>query len=223
MEERLIQQIEQLCTLPGEIFWQEEFWRDKQTRKWDKEKMLRLGEQASICGVQTAKDLKERFPDKSLEETCTALGVEVSEFDFPPGAGRQVFALYHAPDQISLRRVVIEKADDLLKENQLTHLLQGCTSMDIVLAHELFHAVEYQQRDTIFTCTYRENLGLFRRNEFIRPLGEIAAMSFAKELLNLSYNPIVMDCVLTALDSEKSALLLADRMVGFSKDGERGA
>lgn len=111
----------------------------------------------------------------------------------PAGGGQVLFAQFVQPDEITIYTDCLDKAETLGGALPPRAELQN-----IILAHELFHAVEEQNQDTIYTHT--EKIELWRRpfsnRSCIVCLSEIAAMAFARRLLGLPFNPYALDVLL---------------------------
>lgn len=147
---------------------------------------------ANDCGARWADQMAERFGTRNPFRIAQALGLRVETPSTPAGGGQVLFAQFVQPDEITIFTDCLEKAMELgilrLSRDQLER---------IILAHELFHAVEEQNPD-IYTRT--EKIELWRKpfsnRSSIACLSEIAAMAFAKRLLNLPFNPYVLDVLL---------------------------
>lgn len=84
-------------------------------------------------------------------------------------------------------------------------LLEKDRLFNVLLAHELFHAVEEQHADEIYTRTEKVELWRkpFSNRSSIACLSEMAAMAFAGELLGLDCSPYMLDVLLVyAYDKE---------------------
>lgn len=85
---------------------------------------------------------------------------------------------------------------------------------NMLLWHEIFHVLEFQKADTMFTR--REKIALWRgpipNRSRIRCLGEIAAMQFAAEMERVPYSPYCLDVLLVYGYNEKAASALFDEM-----------
>lgn len=108
-----------------------------------------------------------------------------------------MFAQYVQPDEITIFTDCVDKAAALEKQCGCP-LLKKERLLEILLAHELFHAVEEQYAGEIFTRT--EKIELWRKpfsnRSVISCLSEIAAMAFARQLSGLSVSPYMLDVLL---------------------------
>ena len=123
---------------------------------------------------------------------CGELGLKLKTPATPAGGGQVLFAQFVQPDEITIFTDCLDKAETLGGLLPARAKLQG-----IILAHELFHAVEEANPD-IYTRT--EKIELWRKpfsnKSCIVCLSEIAAMAFAKQLLGLDFNPYALDVLL---------------------------
>ena len=85
----------------------------------------------------------------------------------------------------------IEKAEKLINKEKLQSFFPAADLKDVLMAHELFHGIEYRKRKQIFTQT--EKIELWRRpfsnKSKILCLSEMAAMAFAKRMTGISCSP----------------------------------
>ena len=92
----------------------------------------------------------------------------------------------------------IEKAEKLINKEKLQSFFPAADLKDVLMAHELFHGIEYRKRKQIFTQT--EKIELWRRpfsnKSKILCLSEMAAMAFAKRMTGISCSPYVLDVLL---------------------------
>lgn len=147
---------------------------------------------ANDCGARWADRIAERCGSRNPFQIAQALGLKVETPATPVGGGQVLFAQFVQPDEITIFTDCLDKAMELgilrLPRDQLER---------IILAHELFHAVEEQNPD-IYTRT--EKIELWRKpfsnRSSIVCLSEIAAMAFVKRLLNLPFNPYALDVLL---------------------------
>lgn len=174
------------------------FGHDPIGGKFSAEEKADYTNKAVSCGAAEAERLKAAFPRASLDEIAAELGLTVKRPQVPTGGGHVVFARYVEPAEITVFTDCVEKAEELIRENHLEPYFQRCRLEEVLLAHELFHAVEYQKQDSIYTQT--EKIELWRKpfsnRSRILALSEIAAMAFAQELSGLPFPPYVLDVLL---------------------------
>ena len=92
--------------------------------------------------------------------------------------------------------------------------------LEILLAHELFHAVEEQYAGEIFTRT--EKIELWRKpfsnRSVISCLSEIAAMAFARQLSGLSVSPYMLDVLLVYSYDKNTSYGLYDEIWKWNRE-----
>ena len=93
----------------------------------------------------------------------------------------------------------------------------------MLMAHELFHGIEYRNKKQIFTQT--EKIELWRRpfsnKSKILCLSEIAAMAFAKRMTGISCSPYVLDVLLMYCYNEEAAEALYEEILEAAGVRER--
>ncbi len=175
--------------------------------KFSTEQKAAYTEAAVRCGVEEAKLLKEQFPSASLNDAAESMGLTVKRPSIPTGGGHVVFAQYVEPAEITIFTDCVEKAEALIREHHLGKYFQNTSLEDVLLAHELFHALEYQKKDRIYTQT--EKIELWRKpfsnRSRIIALSEIAAMAFAEEMSGLSFATYALDVLLMYPYSREAA------------------
>ena len=148
---------------------------------------------AVACGEQWADTIAAHGQSRDPATLAATMGVRVQRQDIPAGGGQVLFAQYVEPDEITVFTDCLDRAAELGAALPPRAQLET-----ILLAHELFHVVEAQNADTIYTRC--ETIELWRRpfhnRSHIICLSEIAAMAFARRLLGLDYNPYALDVLL---------------------------
>ena len=207
--------LKEVKDLPDSTFWKECFSRNKTTKKFSQGKMLRLGQMASDCGKEYAEKYRAEFAGGSMKELCLKNGITIQKFTMPQSPAVELFGLFEAPNSISVRADLLQECDSYVKSTGISTVLDGVNCGEVLIAHEFFHFLEYRNEKSIITCTYSEPQGLFAKRRSIPLLGEIAAMSFAKHLFQLSWNPFMLDCVMMSMDNIPAATVIAERLLRF--------
>ena len=165
-------------------------------------------------------------PDDGLSGTrlwdlAGAMGLKISTPRIPNGGGHVIFAQYQEPDAITIFMDSADKARALIEEESLSLLLGDRAAEDVLLAHELFHVVEYRKRDSIYTQTEKVELWRkpFSNRSRLICLGEIAGMEFARRLTGLSYTPYVLDVLMMYGYDKGAATALYEEIAAFAGDG----
>ena len=176
------------------------FSRDPIVRKISDAAKLQYMEKAEECGREYARKMSDLYGTGNPEKIALKMGMEVSYPELPKSRVRILFAEFRAPKTIRVYTDTIAKCAPFLSRKEVAEILTPRLNIrHLLLAHELFHAVEDKYRKEIYTKTERIRLwkfGPLHNDSPILALGEIAAMSFARELTHLPYSPYVLDVFL---------------------------
>lgn len=172
--------------------------------------------QAAVqCGKEWVRKMLALHGTRNPRKLSCRMGVRILTPATPTGGGQVLFAQFVQPDEITVFTDCLDKAaslGDILPEREKL--------MDILLAHELFHVVEEQNADAIYTRT--ETIELWRKpfsnRSRIACLSEIAAMAFARELLGLEFNPYALDVLLVYPYDPNAAYGLYEEIYELTKD-----
>ncbi|MBR6119719.1 MAG: hypothetical protein IKQ04_05305 [Oscillospiraceae bacterium] len=200
--------VEQLTALSDAQFGQYAFLHEPLEGKFSAAQKEQYIQAANRCGQETAAswearlsggaDCSESQPSRLLTKLAGQLGVTVQDETVPIGGGHVLFAQFVEPNRITIFRDCLERLDLLIRDEGLEDLFEGVDFRSVLLAHELFHAVEFAQKDRIYTQTEKVELWRkpFSNKSRILVLSEIAAMAFAKALCRLSFSPYALDVLL---------------------------
>lgn len=172
-------------------FEQDVVWKSKLT-KVEKQHIIN---EAIICGYNWAEHVKKTHGDHTVTELADRYHLKVESDASGQMTNRIAYAIYTPPRTITLMTEPIAKVRQLLNAYSLfstTHL------PDIILAHELFHHIESNEKD-IYTQAKQVTLWRFlfyKHRSQIRATSEIAAMSFSKQMNGLDFSPFVLDFLL---------------------------
>lgn len=223
MKYTIKEMLEELTELTDRQWGGYAFYHEPLERKFtsdQKENYIRL---ANKCGTEEAELLLTEYPGKTIEEIAREMGFTVKTPDTPTGGGHVLFAQYVEPKEITVFMDCVEKAENLIHKEKLQRFLPGVDLKDILMAHELFHGVEYRKRKQIFTQT--EKIELWRRpfsnKSKILCLSEIAAMAFAKRMTEISCSPYVLDVLLMYCYNEEAASALYEEILEAAGVRER--
>lgn len=203
-----------LRTIDKNIWGLYTFKRDPLCNRVTDEEKAEMIEKANECGRQEAAALKEKYGVKSCREYAGCLGLTVSEIEESNSQDYILFAKFNAPNKISISGNNVKAAEEMVKKENLSQLTDGVRIEDVLMAHEMFHFIEGEKKD-IYTRTKKIRLwklGPLKNDSMLVSLGEIAAMAFAKELLQLSYYPNLFDVLLVYPHDEKRAKMLYDEV-----------
>ncbi|MEH7248155.1 hypothetical protein V7114_15375 [Neobacillus niacini] len=170
---------------------------------------------AHETGATLARELAVKYPEKNLEQIIAQHGIKLTKINGEDGGDYTMFACFTEPDKIDLYMGAVLLAEQYLEEEECYNLLEGRTISDILLAHELFHY--YECHDTNIATNQKLltlwKLGKFEYKSKLVSLNEIAAMAFAKEFLQLSYSPYLLDVLLLYPSNRRMATDLYDYLI----------
>ncbi len=209
--EELSVMVARLMEIDEEAFGAYAFSRDPMRGRFDTQQRKDLTRRAIECGAQYAEEIKKTYGKKSALFTAGDLGLKVLFPKTPAGGGNVLFAQFKEPDEISVFTDCVDKAKASAQAHALPKAFAAVNFNEILIAHELFHFLEYRDRDTIFTRAERAklwSLGKRARTAAVVALSEIAGMAFAKRMLGLSFSPYVFDVFFVHPYNEQAACSL---------------
>lgn len=220
---------QELVVISDEEWGKYAFYRDPIGGKFTPEEKERLIGLSLECGDNYARECTCGKGMRAPSLIAKELGVRV-EYPRRPAAkalegNRVLFAQYTTPDLIEVFTDCTGKAEEAFSALPLQGILGKVNIREILLAHELFHYYEYRDAKTIFTENEKKDipiLGVFHNRSRILCLGEIAAMRFAKRIVDLSYSPYVYDVLLAYLYDRQTACNLyagIQRLLDKPEDG----
>lgn len=193
------------------------FSREPLNGKFKEEQRKAWMEKSLACGREYAKKVSKMYQTCDPKKLAKAMGMEVSYPDFPDKTDRVLFAEYRIPDKICIYMDAVKKGEKLLENPKILKLLaEGFDISRLLLAHELFHHVEEQYKNEIFTKTEKVrlwSLGFLHNDSNVIALSEIGAMGFAQEIMGIAYSPYVMDVFLVYGYSPEEAGGLYEEMM----------
>lgn len=157
--------------------------------------------EAIACGKEYARRTIQEFESADAHAIAEKMKLKV-EFKNPVITGKRVlFARYTSPDNIEIMEGPVSQAVQLITKDapKFVELFRQDDIINTVLGHEVFHFVEDQFEQEIYTRTKKILLWNFmgiKNYSTIRTLSEIGAMAFTKELNDLRYSPFIMDILL---------------------------
>lgn len=197
------------------------FAREPLEGKFTETQKLEYTRQANICGREWADRIAGEYGTKNPGELAEKLGMKVKTPRTPVGGGVVLFAQFVQPDEITIFTDCVDKAGRLEEESGCP-ILEKERLTSILLAHELFHAVEERHAEEIYTRTEKVELWRkpFSNRSAIACLSEIAAMAFAQQLLELEVSPYMLDVLLVYSYDKNAALGLYDEIRELRERGE---
>lgn len=203
--------IENLLTIREEEFAYYYLSYDTLYRKFSHKQKFQYIKNAIECGNEEAYELKKTY--KSITQILDSFNLKIEKIDaLIEYNGNLVFAQYISPDKIKISVDCINKVNNLIKECNLEDYFFNTSLINLLLAHELFHKIEYSKRNTIYTQTERIELWIkpFSNKSKIMQLSEIAAMSFVKNIVDLKFSPYLMDYLFIYCYNKDMCLKLYD-------------
>lgn len=168
---------------------------------------------ATQCGCDYAHQLVEKYGSRDPWKLAKHMGITIKTPAIPAGGGQVLFAQFAEPDEITIFTDCLERAAGL-KVLPTREKLER-----ILLAHELFHVVEHRNPE-IYTRT--ETVELWRKpfsnRSHLICLSEIAAMAFAKTLLELPWSPYLLDVMLVYPYDAEAACALYEEICDIIKE-----
>lgn len=216
----LEEMITELVKIPGSVWGRYAFSRDVLRDKITEEEKNRLIEKAYECGYTYADQLAGKYGTRVPTILAKSLGLDINYQQVPTDLSRVLFADFVEPNKITIYEDNLDKANELLKDEQVRQILGAQQVEELILAHEIFHYVEEIDSERIFTRTEKIELWTikpFHNRSTIRALGEIAGMAFAERLLGLNYSPFVMDVFFVYGYSKEVATGLYEEIMELTK------
>lgn len=189
------------------------FSRDPLSGKLSDDEKKELILEANKCGAKYAEKLINKFGQKAVKEYADELKIKIIREDSDGSDNYVVFAKFNYPDKVTIYSGNVKKVENLIQENDMEEILGHIDIESMLLAHEMYHFFEENEKD-VFTKTKKIELwklGPIKYKSKLAALSEIAAMSFARKLLQINYNPYVFDAImLYPHDAKKTNELIAE-------------
>ena len=181
--------------------------RDPIEGKIPKDEIDEIIQNSIACGKDEAIKLLDKYKDLKISDITDNLNIKVNYLDKPNALDYIYFGIFESPNEITIYEKNIKKAFDLLKDIDIDYF-DNINFNDIVLAHEIFHYIEFHNHN-LYTNTREIDLwslgNIYTHSSSLICTGEIAGMSFAKNLLNLNFDPTILDYIfLVAYDFDQA-------------------
>ncbi len=190
-----------LAGIPLEAWGSYAFSRDPVNAKVTSGQRRDWTRKAIACGVEYAQKVIHECGSRNPDMICRHFGLTISCFEFQQQDGRLLFAEYWEPDRINIYQDAVQKGQELCETESIPETMVLKSEIrSILLAHEIFHFLEYRYNQDIFTKTQKIRLwsiGPVHNDSGIMALGEVAAMAFSQKINHLSYAPYIIDLLLT--------------------------
>lgn len=197
----------ELCALTREDWLFYIFAGDPLSGRVSDEEKLRYGREAADCGRALAEKLC-RQGALTMEQHILAQGGQLSRPPAPEGVPLPLFASFTEPDSIMVYSGNAQGTDELRRREGLEDLTGTAPAEEVLLAHELFHLLEFRDPDLY---TRQKHLLLWKlwrweNRSSIFCLSEIAAMAFAEAMTGLPCSVYVLDFLMLYVNSPQTAL-----------------
>lgn len=200
--------------------------QDRLERKIKDDVKSYLIQQSLEVGKKEANLLKEKFPTASPLNIIESLGLKLEHkdeenIDTQSGVHYVLLGCYESPDQIMICDKTIGRLQRYLEETEHP-IFSEISVKDIVLAHEIFHYIEEQKED-LFTNRFQVDVfsvGPFRKKSTVLCAGEIAGMTFAKTLLNLPFEPAILNYIVMRIWNPPAAERTLESMLLYKNESD---
>jgi hypothetical protein len=203
MQEKLslVEMIQNLLQVDDETWGLYAFSRDILKERIPEDKKLEMIRKAISCGKEYAQRIIREYGSSDVHVIAEKLKLKIVFQDAVMTGKRILFASYTPPDEVGIMTEPVDKAVQLIlkDESVLIEYFQKNSIMNTILGHEIFHCIEDQFEQEIYTRTEKIllwNFFGFKNYSTLRSLGEIGAMAFTKELNGLKYSPFILDILL---------------------------
>jgi len=206
-----------LKTVSDMAWGQYAFSRDVVNNKIDDAQRREFIRRSYDCGAEEARRIKEEYGDLGPEMIAENMGMKLIEKTGGDTKERFMFGQFNMPNKISLYVDNIRKTEHMMFDREIDRSLDGVRLRDVIISHELFHSIELTDK-TLYTSSVKIPLWRFlgyTHKSGIYALGEIAAMSFARELMDLTLNPFIFDVVLIYMKNDDRGNAATKKILAF--------
>lgn len=155
-------------------------------------------EKSALCGQNEAKSLLNRNKKINLDKLALDFGLKYKSEQSDNDFSYFKLAEFEEPATIIFYWENIKKTDDELRKVKM-HIFENVNIKDIIVAHEIYHKIEFKNKNLYTNKVYvtYKKMFLFNKKAKIKTSSEIGAMAFAKVLLGLEVNPILLNYFLS--------------------------
>jgi len=179
------------------------------------EMRTRFSQETTRNAKQLAQELRHSFGNIPSGQILNRLKINLIEKPAQEGGGFSMFACFEEPNTITVFRDNADTTDKLIDESGLRDVVGNTNTVDVLISHELYHFLEFSREDVYSTQQKMKvwQVGPFKNISRIKCLGEIGAMSFARELLGLPYSPNIFNVMMLYAQNPVSAERLFTRII----------
>ena len=207
--------VSELLQLTDEDWARYAFLSEPLVNRISLEKRNQYSQETTLDAIRLAQDIRRQFGNVSTEQLLRHLNINYVVKSAQDGGGFSMFACFEEPNTITVFRDNADATDKLIDENGLRESLGNIRTVDVLIAHELYHFLEFTRGD-VYSVQQRMKVwqvGPFKNISRIKCLGEIGAMSFARELLGLTYSPNIFNVMMLYAQNPVSAERLFTRIL----------
>lgn len=220
----LVDMIQRLLEIDDETWGLYAFSKEPLQDYISPDKKIAMIIKAMDCGKEYARNITNKLDCRdvhTIAEKCN-LNIEYGEQHIV--GNRILFACFTPPRKIEIMYEPVLQAKQLICKNSksnsiLIELFDKDSIIDTILGHEIFHYIEEEFEQEIYTRTEKVllwNFLGFKNYSNIRALSEISAMAFTKELNGLSYSPFLLDVLLSFGYNFTNAVKIYNDVLGIS-------
>jgi hypothetical protein len=213
---------EQLLKMTDVEWGQYAFCREPLRNKLTFEQKIEYIRKAIESGIEQAKYLQDTYGEMDIPGYIQKLSLQVTKENAQGMDDYLVFARYNYPRDITLFTMNIDAVNAMLTQENYWEQVENVKVENMLLAHEMYHFLE-ETRENVYSKTKKIvlwSIGPFKYRSGLVALSEIAAMSFAKELLNINYNPYVFDALMLYPHDSERAERLVEEILRFRMEQE---
>lgn len=188
--------LEKMCT--DEILSLAELKEDLYFKKLPEDKIKYYVYESIKIGEEAAKKIICSNPNKNIRDICEDKKIKIElktdEYDF------EIIQMRGKYDAIEKKILLYDKSikwlEDEFKKMKVDKMFDYETIAEIHIAHELFHYLEIEEIDYVYDKLDKAvifKMGPIKKNYPIVKTSDIAAHIFCKNVLNLPFNPKIMD------------------------------
>lgn len=217
----LVDMIHNLLQVDDESWGLYAFSRDILKERIPADKKSEMVKEAMACGRAYAQLMMNEYGSNDVNILAEKLKLKIVSQDAKITGNRILFASYTPPNEIIIMSEPVSQAVQIIsqKDSLLIELFDKDSIMDTILGHEIYHYLEDQFEQEIYTRTEKIllwNFLGFKNYSTLRTLGEIGAMAFTKELNGLNYSPFILDVLLYYGYNSASAEKIYHDVLGMS-------
>lgn len=216
---------QELSCLPDTVWAAYAKSREPLTGRVSREEYETYFHAADLCGMELAQKIRSQWGEISCEELAEKLGVRVERLPMPDGEGILTFAVFEEPDLIRVYTDNAEATRTLIEASGGNEFIGDVDICQMLMAHELFHVLQLREPE-LYVNEKRIRLwkiGPFVRDSRLLSLEEVAAMAFARELLQMPTTPYLYDVLmLLPQATEQAEKLYRNLLLLKEEDTPRG-